>query len=132
MSVTGRSGVGIPTILLHESESLVVTVELKDGTMYRGVMGETEDNWNILLKSATCTKSDGKVVMMESVYIKGGSILFIIMPDFVSKSPMFQRIRNYKKGIKTLTTESGRARALLTRDLGKPDRRDGGGGGRGR
>ena len=36
MSVTGRTGVGIPTILLHESESLEATIEIKDGTVYRG------------------------------------------------------------------------------------------------
>ncbi len=36
MSVTGRTGIGIPTILLHECESLVATVEMKDGTLYRG------------------------------------------------------------------------------------------------
>ena len=31
MAVTGKRGVGIPTILLHDGEGTLVTVELKSG-----------------------------------------------------------------------------------------------------
>jgi len=50
MSVTGRRGVGIPIILLHDAEGGIVTIELKDGSMYRGTLEDAQDNMNCLLK----------------------------------------------------------------------------------
>lgn len=50
MSVTGKSGVGIPIILLHDGEGTIVTVELKNGEMYRGYLEDSEDNMNMILK----------------------------------------------------------------------------------
>jgi len=50
MSVTGRRGVGIPIILLHDAEGAVVTIELKDGSTYRGTLEDAQDNMNCLLK----------------------------------------------------------------------------------
>jgi hypothetical protein len=50
MSVTGKCGVGIPIILLHDAEGAIVTVELKNGEMYRGYLDEAEDNMNCVLK----------------------------------------------------------------------------------
>ena len=50
MSVTGKSGVGIPIILLHDGEGTIVTVELKNGEMYRGYLEDSEDNMNLILK----------------------------------------------------------------------------------
>lgn len=50
MSVTGKRGVGIPLILLHDAEGGVVTVELKNGCIYRGLLDEAQDNMNCTLK----------------------------------------------------------------------------------
>lgn len=50
MSVTGKSGVGIPIILLHDGEGAIVTIELQNGEMYRGYLDEAEDNMNCILK----------------------------------------------------------------------------------
>ena len=50
MSVTGKRGVGIPLILLHDAEGGIVTVELKNGCIYRGLLDEAQDNMNCTLK----------------------------------------------------------------------------------
>lgn len=48
--MTGKSGVGIPIILLHDGEGAIVTIELKTGDMYRGYLEDSEDNMNCTLK----------------------------------------------------------------------------------
>lgn len=50
VSVSGKRGVGIPVILLHDAEGGVVTVEMKDGSLYRGLLDEAQDNMNLTLK----------------------------------------------------------------------------------
>lgn len=53
MSVTGKRGVGIPIILLHDAEGGQVTVELKNGCIYRGLLDEAQDNMNCTMKVTT-------------------------------------------------------------------------------
>ena len=48
--MTGKAGVGIPIILLHDAEGSIVTIELKNGEMYRGYLEDAEDNMNCTLK----------------------------------------------------------------------------------
>jgi small nuclear ribonucleoprotein D3 len=55
MSVTGKSGVGIPIILLHDGEGAIVTIELKTGDMYRGYLEDSEDNMNCTMKVKCCS-----------------------------------------------------------------------------
>lgn len=50
VSVTGKRGAGIPIILLHDSMGGIVTVELKNGSVYRGTLDDAQDNMNCLLK----------------------------------------------------------------------------------
>jgi hypothetical protein len=44
-------------------------------------------------------------VSLEAVYIKGCSITFIILPDFLAYSPMFRRVSNHKKGIRSISID---------------------------
>lgn len=50
MSVTGKKGIGIPVILLHDAEGALITIELKNGSIYRGMLDEAQDNMNCTLK----------------------------------------------------------------------------------
>lgn len=50
MSVTGNAGIGMPIILLHDAEGGIVTVELKNGEVCRGMLDEAEDSMNLVLK----------------------------------------------------------------------------------
>ena len=63
MSVTGKRGVGVPLILMHDGEGTIVTVECKNGDTYRGFLDETEDNMNCILKDATRTDARGVCVL---------------------------------------------------------------------
>lgn len=54
VSVTGKRGAGIPIILLHDSMGGIVTVELKNGSVYRGTLDDAQDNMNCLLKVRAC------------------------------------------------------------------------------
>ena len=44
---------GVPIKLVHEAEGHVVTVELKNGETYRGLLSEAEETMNCVLKEGT-------------------------------------------------------------------------------
>lgn len=50
MSVTGKRGAGIPIVLLHDATGGIITIELKNGSTYRGMLDDAQDNMNCLLK----------------------------------------------------------------------------------
>lgn len=81
MAVTGKRGVGIPTILLHDGEGTIVTIELKSGESYRGYLEESEDNMNCILSDVMRTDTKGNMVKLEHVYLRGSQILFVSLPD---------------------------------------------------
>lgn len=54
VSVTGNAGIGMPIILLHDAEGGIITVELKNGEVCRGVLDEAEDSMNLVLKVLVC------------------------------------------------------------------------------
>jgi small nuclear ribonucleoprotein D3 len=98
VSVSGKRGVGIPVILLHDAEGGIVTIELKSGDTYRGFLEESQDNMNCTMKD--CTKvnaSDGKESHVQIAYIRGSQINFIILPDMLQKAPFFNRIKLWRK-----------------------------------
>jgi small nuclear ribonucleoprotein D3 len=97
MSVTGRRGVGIPTIILHNAEGTVVTIELKSGETYRGTLDESEDNMNCVMKMARRVDAFGKESNVDHVYIRGSQISFIVMPDMLVNSPVFKRLATWKR-----------------------------------
>ena len=57
--------IGIPIKLLNEAENHVVTVELKNGELYRGYLMESEDTMNMRLDDVYITKRNGKVLRLE-------------------------------------------------------------------
>ena len=92
MAFTGKKGVGIPLILLHDAEGGSIYIELKSGDTYRGILDEAEDNMNCILKN--CIKvsfKDKQQSQIDTVYIRGSQIIFIALPDMLSKAPMFNR-----------------------------------------
>ena len=74
MSVTGKRGVGVPVILMHDGEGTIVTVECKNGDTYRGFLDETEDNMNCILRAdAEPTVSRRCVVFRQAHKTLGGN-----------------------------------------------------------
>ncbi|GAA0165790.1 RNA splicing factor [Lithospermum erythrorhizon] len=105
---------GIPVKLLHEASGHVVTVELKSGEVYRGSMIECEDNWNCQLENITYTAKDGKVSQLEHVFIRGGKVRFMIIPDMLKNAPMFKKLEARIKG-KGSAIGVGRGRGVAMR-----------------
>lgn len=136
MSVAGRSGVGIPVVMMHEGEGCTLTIETNDGNTYRGYCVEAEDCMNCLLKDATVTDGDtGKESFVPSVYIRGDHIRFIVFPEILKHAPMFKRVQKAKKGKYVQGGEGlGRTQALRrkveqkARARGVPPRSAGGAG----
>jgi small nuclear ribonucleoprotein D3 len=97
MSVTGKRGVGVPLILMHDGEGTIVTIECKNGDTYRGFLDETEDNMNCVLKDATRTDAKGNKSQVEHIFLRGSQIAFFIFPNMLKKAPMFNRVRAWRK-----------------------------------
>ena len=76
----------------------MVTLELKTGEVYRGTLGDTEDNMNCQMSNITYTARDGRVSALEQVYIRGSKIRFVILPDMLKNAPMFKNIDPKKTG----------------------------------
>ena len=91
--------VGIPIRLLHEAEQHVITVELKNSEIYRGMLLKSQDNMNLELTTVTHTARDGQVKKMEQVYIRGSQIRYIVVPDLLKKAPMFNQVSNAGKQV---------------------------------
>ncbi|KJP89410.1 hypothetical protein AK88_00853 [Plasmodium fragile] len=89
--------VGIPIKLLHEGIGHTISVETKAGVLYRGTLLFAEDNMNCLLENVSVVKKDGKQVLLEQVYIRGGSVSFMIFPDMLRYAPIFKVNRTKSK-----------------------------------
>ncbi len=50
MSVSGKRGVGIPIILLHDAEGGIVSIETKSGSTFRGMLEDAQDSMNCTLR----------------------------------------------------------------------------------
>mmetsp|Transcript_18374 Transcript_18374/g.59249 ORF Transcript_18374/g.59249 Transcript_18374/m.59249 type:complete len:115 (-) Transcript_18374:3062-3406(-) len=94
---TAAKAVGVPIKLLHEGEGHMVTIELRNGEIYRGHLSESEETMNCLLVDVVVTARDGRVSKMENVYIRGSQIKFMILPDLLRHSPVFDKVKQLKK-----------------------------------
>jgi small nuclear ribonucleoprotein D3 len=135
MSVSGKRGVGIPIILLHDAEGGIVTIELKSGDTYRGFLEEAQDNMNCTMKDCMKVHADGRESQVQIAYIRGSQINFIILPDMLQKAPFFNRIKLWRKhkghavfGANTVGPMRGQAAALSQKSR---DSKNEVGGGRG-
>ncbi|ETV99459.1 hypothetical protein H310_08142 [Aphanomyces invadans] len=88
---------GVPLSLLHEGEGHAITLELKNGEIYRGHLVESEDSMNCQLKQVTLTGRDGQISRLEQVYIRGSQVKLFILPDLLQKSPLFKKVQALKK-----------------------------------
>lgn len=89
--------VGVPIALLHEGEGRNVTIELKNGEIYRGHLLESEDSMNCQLRDVVLTQRDGQKAKLELVYVRGSQIKLIILPDILKNSPLLSKVQALKK-----------------------------------
>eukprot|EP00903_Cladosiphon_okamuranus_P014357 g13331.t1 len=122
----------MPIILLHDAEGGIVTVELKNGEVCRGVLDEAEDSMNLVLKDCVKTNIRGKTTTLQQLYIRGNQIVFCIVPNMLRNAPMFARIkqwRKYKGHPPVLASEGakGQRAAIMRKAAMGGGRGDGGG-----
>lgn len=65
MAAATASEVGVPVKLLHEAEGHPVTIELKNGELYRGHLDTVENTMNCQLKTVVHTARDGRVTRCD-------------------------------------------------------------------
>ena len=104
-------------------------VELKSGETFRGDLAETEDCWNLQLRNVTSTARDGRVAHLDHVFVRGGRVRLLVVPEMLKHSPMFKRIADLSSSGKTAAAGAGRGGGGGKAGGAKGR---GGGGGRGR
>lgn len=75
----------------------MVTVEMKSGEIYRGLLVEAEETMNCQLKEVSMTACDGRVVSLENVYVRGGHIKLIVLPEMLKYAPIFKKVQGDKR-----------------------------------
>eukprot|EP00617_Octactis_speculum_P027616 CAMPEP_0185771424 /NCGR_PEP_ID=MMETSP1174-20130828/64297_1 /TAXON_ID=35687 /ORGANISM="Dictyocha speculum, Strain CCMP1381" /LENGTH=116 /DNA_ID=CAMNT_0028457297 /DNA_START=50 /DNA_END=400 /DNA_ORIENTATION=- len=87
---------GVPIRLLHEGSGHTISVELRNGEVYRGTLKEAEDTMNCFMSNVTMTARDGRVSKLEQVYLRGSKVKLMILPDFLKNSPAFKKVHSMK------------------------------------
>lgn len=90
------SNVGVPIKLLYEAEGMKVTVELKSGEIYRGLLLNAEDTMNMTLTDVVRTARNGQVSKLPTVYLRGSGVRFIALPDLLRNAPAFKKVASMK------------------------------------
>ena len=89
--------IGIPIKLLYEAEGMKISVEMKNGEIYRGLLLGAEDTMNVSLSEVLRTARNGKISKLPNVYLRGSSIRFIALPDLLKSAPIFQKVQSQKR-----------------------------------
>ena len=107
-------------------------VELKSGETFRGDLAETEDCWNLQLRNVTSTARDGRVAHLEHVFVRGGRVRLLVVPEMLKHSPMFKRIADLSSSGKAEWKAAAAGRGGGGGKGGGAKGRGGGGRGRGK
>jgi small nuclear ribonucleoprotein D3 len=99
------SNVGVPVKLLFEAEGMKITVEMKNGEIYRGLLLSAEDTMNVSLSEVLRTARNGQISKLPNVYLRGSSIRFIALPDLLKSAPIFQKVATQKRKMEEAATQ---------------------------
>jgi len=91
------STIGVPIKLLYEAEGMKISVELKSGEIYRGLLLGAEDTMNVSLSDVLRTSRTGQITKLANIYLRGRSIRFIALPDLLKSAPIFQKVASQKR-----------------------------------
>jgi small nuclear ribonucleoprotein D3 len=69
---------------------------MKNGEIYRGLLLIAEDTMNMTLSDVVRTARNGHVSKLQNVYLRGGGIRFIALPDILRNAPAFKRVASMK------------------------------------
>jgi small nuclear ribonucleoprotein (snRNP)-like protein len=135
MALTGSHSIGIPVVLLHECEALVITVELTNGEVCRGRLTRAEDCFNLHMNDCVMKTPDAAADRsIAKLFIRGDRVKMIICPSILENIPIFTRLNTFltSKGRK-VPKGIGRGKSVIERGAAYNNSGRGrGGGGRGR
>nr|BAS01933.1 small nuclear ribonucleoprotein Sm-D3 [Amorphochlora amoebiformis] len=105
--------IGIPIKLIHEAEKHKITIVLKDNSIIKGELFNSEDNMNLHIKDCSLLIKNNKEILIQHIFVRGNTIKILIIPDVLKNSPMFKTLasRNLIKSIPTGLGILGRAGA---------------------
>lgn len=83
--------VTVPIKTLHEAVNLVVVLDLDNGGMIRGRLVDVDDAMNATLEDAELTRRDGTTLREKSVFVRGSTINFFVLPPALRFAPFLQR-----------------------------------------
>ena len=72
------------------------------------ILEGSEDNMNCQLTSVTMRARDGKLSKLENVFIRGSRVRYIVLPDLLKQSPMFQKIQKLKEAKESVEREKNK------------------------
>jgi small nuclear ribonucleoprotein D3 len=102
---TNNNKIGIPIQLLYEAEGMKISVELKNGEMYRGLLLGAEDTMNVSLSEVIKTARNGKISKLSQVYLRGPAIRLMVLPDLLKSAPMFQKVQTQKRKLEQILAQ---------------------------
>ena len=50
----------------------------------------------LFVESVTMTERDGRIIRLENVFLRGGQIKFIVLPDLLKSAPILKKIQSLK------------------------------------
>ena len=106
---------GIPVVLLHECEALIVTVELTNGEVCRGRLTRAEDCFNLHMNDCVMTTPDAAADrIIDKLFIRGDRVKIIICPPVLASIPIFTRLNMFvkTKGRKGVPKGLGRGKSV--------------------
>ena len=96
--------------LLHACKGSITTVELRDESALYGRIAHVDGFMNIRMLDVTLTKTDGRVLHFDEIFVQGEKIRFVQIPDEIDiRRAIFQQLnmisrtknppmKNYKRG----------------------------------
>jgi len=73
------------------------TTQMKNGETYRGQLLSGEETMNMTLADVVRTARNGQVSNLTSVYLRGGGVRFIALPELLRNAPIFKKVSSLKK-----------------------------------
>ena len=73
-----------------------ISLQMKNGEIYRGLLLNAEDTMNLTLSEVIRTARNGQVSKLPTVYLRGSGIRFVALPELLRNAPAFKKVAMQK------------------------------------
>lgn len=81
-------GISLPKQILFECRGLEINVETNEFSV-NGKLDDFDEYMNLTVNDAQVLMKNGNKYGVEQIFVKGSSIVFIIVPPMIEYSPIF-------------------------------------------